>query len=106
MPGVAHTCGSDQHKEIHFSLDYIKPLSPAFAPTEIEGVIVHEVVHCFQYNARNTCPGGLIEGIAGMSRPARCYGALDRSIRFYPFTRQIRTTTLERGQKWQMGCWV
>ena len=67
MPGVAHSCGSDRHKEIHFSLDYIKSLSPAIAPTEIEGVIVHEVVHCFQYNARGTCPGGLIEGIAGMS---------------------------------------
>ncbi|KAF8743680.1 hypothetical protein AX14_001212 [Amanita brunnescens Koide BX004] len=68
MPGVAHSCGSDRHKEIHFSLDYIKSLSPAIAPTEIEGVIVHEVVHCFQYNARGTCPGGLIEGIADFIR--------------------------------------
>lgn len=102
MPGVAHTCGSDQHKEIHFSLDYIKPLSPAIAPSEIEGVIVHEVVHCFQYNARNTCPGGLIEGIAGMSDQLASYGVFghpSRPIRFHPFTRQIRTTTLEGGQK-------
>jgi len=68
MPGIAHTCGSDEHKEIHFSLDYIKSLSPAIAPTEIEGVIVHEAVHCFQYNARGTCPGGLIEGIADFVR--------------------------------------
>jgi len=71
MPGIAHTCGSDEHKEIHFSLDYIKSLSPAIAPSEIEGVIVHEAVHCFQYNARGTCPGGLIEGIAGASKSDR-----------------------------------
>lgn len=30
------------------------------------GVLVHEMVHCFQYNAKGTCPGGLVEGIAGM----------------------------------------
>ncbi|KAK2461531.1 hypothetical protein APHAL10511_005994 [Amanita phalloides] len=69
MPGgLAHTCGSEKHKEIHFSLDYIQSLSPAIASAEMEGVIVHEVVHCFQYNAHGTCPGGLIEGIADFVR--------------------------------------
>jgi hypothetical protein len=29
------------------------------------GVLVHEIVHCYQYDAKGTCPGGLIEGIAG-----------------------------------------
>ena len=64
MEGVAHTCGSRNQKEIHFSLDYIKK-SANRARDEIMGVLVHEVVHCYQYNACGTCPGGLIEGIAG-----------------------------------------
>jgi hypothetical protein len=67
MQGVAYTTGSDlddDHKEIHFSTDYIES-SASRAHDEIFGVLVHEVVHCFQYNANGTCPGGLIEGIAG-----------------------------------------
>jgi hypothetical protein len=64
MNGVAHTCGGDNHKEIHLSLDYIKQVEPRAKP-EISGVITHEVVHCFQYNGKGTCPSGLIEGIAG-----------------------------------------
>jgi hypothetical protein len=64
MEGVAHTCGSRNQKEIHFSLDYIKK-SANRARDEIMGVLVHEVVHCYQYDACGTCPGGLIEGIAG-----------------------------------------
>lgn len=64
MPGVAYTTGTHNEKEIHFSLDYILQ-SKARAHDEIMGVLVHEVVHCFQHNARGTCPGGLIEGIAG-----------------------------------------
>ena len=65
MEGVAYTCGSQKQKEIHFSLDYIKK-SAKRARDEIMGVLVHEVVHCYQYNACATCPGGLIEGIAGI----------------------------------------
>jgi len=38
------------------------------AKNEIYGIIVHEVVHCFQYDAKGTCPGGLIEGIADYVR--------------------------------------
>src|SRR6267378_1609678 len=60
MDGVAHTFGTKSHKEIHFSLDYIKR-SAKRAHDEIMGVLVHEVVHCFQYNALDSCPGGLIE---------------------------------------------
>ncbi|KAH9486410.1 hypothetical protein JR316_0000474 [Psilocybe cubensis] len=67
MDGVAYTFGSQTLKEIHFSLDYIKRTANR-ARDEIMGVLVHEVVHCFQYNAFDTCPSGLIEGIADFVR--------------------------------------
>lgn len=35
---------------------------------EIRGVLVHELVHCFQYNGKGSCPGGLVEGIADWVR--------------------------------------
>ncbi|KAG9247778.1 plant basic secretory protein [Calycina marina] len=72
MEGVAYTTGSEldsDHKEIHFSLDYIhKSVAPALLAHEIMGVLTHEMVHCYQYNALGTCPGGLIEGIADWVR--------------------------------------
>ena len=71
MPGVAYTTGSDlddDHKEIHFSLDYIHGISESRKKDEIMGVLTHEMVHCYQYNAFGTCPGGLIEGIADWVR--------------------------------------
>lgn len=64
--GVAYTSGTHVDKEIHFSLDYIAG-SAVRAKDEIQGVLVHEVVHCYQYNGLDTCPGGLIEGIAGLA---------------------------------------
>lgn len=64
--GVAYTFGTHVDKEIHLSLDYVVGSAPR-VKDEIEGVLVHEVVHCYQYNALNTCPGGLIEGIAGLA---------------------------------------
>jgi len=67
MDGIAYTTGSHSEKEIHFSLDYIAELRNR-AKDEIEGVLTHEVVHCFQYNAKGTAPGGLIEGIADYVR--------------------------------------
>ncbi|KDR85566.1 hypothetical protein GALMADRAFT_218663 [Galerina marginata CBS 339.88] len=67
MDGVAFTFGTQSHKEIHFSLDYIKS-SASRARDEIMGVLVHEVVHCFQHNGHDTSPGGLIEGIADFVR--------------------------------------
>ncbi|KKY29869.1 putative pbsp domain-containing protein [Diaporthe ampelina] len=91
MPGVAYTKGSDldgDHKEIHFSLGYIEGVrrAPAAGPTtggrgdvagayEIEGVLVHELVHCFQYNGRGGCPGGLVEGVADWVRLEARLGA-------------------------------
>lgn len=81
MPGVAYTTGSDldsDHKEIHFSLGYIQGISQPSAESssspstrrhdEIMGVVTHELVHCYQYNARGSCPGGLIEGVADWVR--------------------------------------
>jgi hypothetical protein len=80
MDGIAYTSGSDTHKEIHFSVDYILAFAdkPAPAPedgqrtlrvkNEVYGVVTHEVVHCYQYNALGTCPEGLIEGIADFVR--------------------------------------
>ncbi|OBT47685.1 hypothetical protein VE00_02245 [Pseudogymnoascus sp. WSF 3629] len=71
MDGVAYTIGTqnvDGAKEIHFSVDYISRISAARVKDEIAGVLVHELVHCFQYNGLNTCPSGLIEGIADWVR--------------------------------------
>jgi hypothetical protein len=71
MDGVAYTTGSDldsDHKEIHFSLDYINGISPERRTDEIMGVLTHEMVHCYQYDAFGSCPGGLIEGIADWVR--------------------------------------
>jgi hypothetical protein len=64
MDGVAYTTGSHTHKEIHLSVEHVSN-SRDRAEHEVRGVLVHEVVHCFQYNGRGTAPGGLIEGIAG-----------------------------------------
>ncbi len=71
MPGVAYTTGKDldnDHKEIHFSVEYINGIQQSRKADEILGVLTHEVVHCYQYNAYGTCPGGLIEGIADWVR--------------------------------------
>ncbi|KAG5642169.1 hypothetical protein DXG03_003530 [Asterophora parasitica] len=67
MEGVAHATGGVHNKEIHFSLDYIAK-SAARAQDEIRGVLTHEAVHCFQYNALDSCPGGFIEGVADYVR--------------------------------------
>lgn len=72
MGGVAYTTGSEldgDHKEIHFSLDYIRnSIASSRTTHEIMGVLTHEMVHCYQYNGFGTCPGGLIEGIADWVR--------------------------------------
>lgn len=76
MGGVAYTTGSEldgDHKEIHFSLEYIAGIRPRKerATAEIAGVLTHELVHCYQWNGLGSCPGGLIEGIADWVR-LRC----------------------------------
>ncbi|KFH40795.1 hypothetical protein ACRE_085060 [Hapsidospora chrysogenum ATCC 11550] len=71
MDGVAYTTGSDldnDHKEIHLSTRYIASVRPDRQGTEITGVLVHELVHCFQYNGQGRAPSGLIEGVADWVR--------------------------------------
>ncbi|KAG9553710.1 PBSP domain protein, partial [Aureobasidium melanogenum] len=75
MDGVAYTTGADidnDHKEIHLSLSYLNHVASQKASysarTELLGVVCHELVHCFQWNARGTCNGGLIEDIADWVR--------------------------------------
>lgn len=58
----------DDHKEIHFSLNHIVNTAKDRTGREITGVVTHELVHCLQWNAFGTCPGGLIEGIADWVR--------------------------------------
>lgn len=76
MDGVAYTTGSDSgddDKKIYFSIDYILDVSkrlsqPGQSGAEIHGVLVHEMVHCWQWNGLGTAPGGLIEGMADFVR--------------------------------------
>lgn len=71
MGGIAHLRGSsldDDHKRIHISLDYIAKIACERQGDEIRGVLVHEMVHCWQWNADGTCPGALYEGIADFVR--------------------------------------
>lgn len=72
MDGVAYTTGSeldDDHKEIHLSLDYICIIAPQERQRdEIKGVLVHEMVHCWQGNGCGKAPSGLIEGMADFVR--------------------------------------
>ena len=74
MGGVAYTTGielDNDHKEIHFSLDYIQGIpkrSPREETHEMQGVLVHEMVHCWQWTGQGSAPGGLTEGIADYVR--------------------------------------
>ena len=71
MAGVAYTTGTEldgDHKEIHFSVEYVDGIPKNRKADEILGVLTHEMVHCYQYNAQGTCPGGLVEGIADWVR--------------------------------------
>ena len=82
FPGVAYTTGTeldDDHKEINISADYIVKCARgrpgASKRHELLGVVCHELVHCFQWNAGGTCPGGLIEGVADWVRLRAGLGA-------------------------------
>jgi hypothetical protein len=76
--GVAYTTASGtspNSKEIHFSLSYIAGTAHLDDPrAELLGVLVHELVHCFQHTTPPESsdvpypPGGLVEGIADFVR--------------------------------------
>ncbi|KAI8941745.1 hypothetical protein NX059_002949 [Plenodomus lindquistii] len=71
MDGVAYTTGKDldaDHKEIHLNTRYIASLPDSRQKDEILGVLVHEMVHCWQWSGLGTAPGGLIEGVADWVR--------------------------------------
>lgn len=71
MDGVAYTTGldlDDDHKEIHLSTRYIEYIPESRQKEEINGVLVHEMVHCWQFHGGNTAPGGLTEGVADWVR--------------------------------------
>lgn len=71
MDGVAYTTGldiDDDHKEIHLSTKYIEHVPESRQKEEINGVLVHEMVHCWQHHGSNTAPGGLTEGVADWVR--------------------------------------
>ena len=91
MPGVAYTTGKDlddDHKEIHFSTDYIADISSERKQNEMLGVIRHEMVHCWQWNALGSCPGGLVEGIADWVR----------------LNSGLKPPALEARMGWRLGC--
>lgn len=98
--GVAYTHGlpiDPAHKEIVLSLGYVHSVSQRPNATleatrhEIAGVLVHELVHCYQHSTRNV-PGGLIEGIADFVRLGAGLGA-----------RHWGNEKKEKGQKWDEG---
>lgn len=69
--GLAYTTGKEldqDHKEIHISMNYLESVPPERRRLEILGVLTHELVHCFQWTANGTIPGGLCEGIADWVR--------------------------------------
>jgi len=71
MDGVAYTTGlelDDDHKEIHFSTGHMMNTPESRRKEEIMGVIVHEMVHCWQHSGFGSAPGGLIEGVADWVR--------------------------------------
>ena len=71
MGGVAYTTGlaiDDDHKEIHLSTKYLSHIPESRQKEEIMGVLVHEMVHCWQHSGFGSAPVGLTEGVADWVR--------------------------------------
>ncbi|KAI4910148.1 hypothetical protein J4E90_007579 [Alternaria incomplexa] len=71
MDGVAYTTGldlDDDHKEIHLNTSYISHVPESRQKEEILGVLVHEMVHCWQHSGFGSAPTGLTEGVADWVR--------------------------------------
>ena len=68
---IAYTTGKEidfEHKEIHLSTRYIEHIDKSRLENEVLGVIVHDMVHCWQWNGQGECKVGLIKGIADWVR--------------------------------------
>jgi hypothetical protein len=77
MGGVAYTTGNwldGENKEIHVSADYVLQQSASRARDEIRGVLVHEMVHVWQYNGTLNRQPGFAELIC---RDGDCSGGSD-----------------------------
>jgi hypothetical protein len=73
LDGVAYTCGSLTHKELHLSVGYLNCQKESDRGRhEIDGVLYHESVHVYQFDGQHdgnsTAPGGFIEGLADYVR--------------------------------------
>ncbi|KAF1836444.1 BSP-domain-containing protein [Decorospora gaudefroyi] len=71
MDGVAYTTGlalDDDHKEIHLNTTYLAHVPEPRQKEEILGVLVHEMVHCWQHSGCGSAPVGLTEGVADWVR--------------------------------------
>ena len=76
--GLAYTTGNQSDKEIHLSLNYIQSCTRSKDPAgELNGVLTHELVHCYQHTrpaseqapeGEGSPPSGLTEGIADFVR--------------------------------------
>ncbi|GAA5859742.1 hypothetical protein JCM8547_007008 [Rhodosporidiobolus lusitaniae] len=97
--GVAYTFGSD----VHLSTSYLSSVSSSSSGDlervkhEIEGVLVHELVHVFQYDGsgegrEGEVPWGVIEGVADWVRLESGAGA-----------RHWREHRQEEGRGWDAG---
>ncbi|GAA6007614.1 hypothetical protein JCM10207_006406 [Rhodosporidiobolus poonsookiae] len=85
--GVAYTCGSDldsMHKELHLNAGYVESVAGQSGQGkegdeklrhEVMGVLVHELVHAFQWDGEGSVPGGVIEGVADWVREQVGLGA-------------------------------
>ncbi|KAJ3118105.1 hypothetical protein HDU96_003873 [Phlyctochytrium bullatum] len=76
--GLAHACGSDEDKEIHFSLNHLAGCNPdqPLKHDDFSGIMIHEVVHIWQH--WNGISAGLGEGIADAVRAITghaCWGS-------------------------------
>jgi hypothetical protein len=112
MDGVARTSGTPTEKWIEFSLHYIQKVADR-VQEEIVGVLVHEVVHCYQFNGNGTCPGGLIEGIAGSSSLSSSLPNQEEETddapshtRLRASSRRVCPATLEELSGRQVGLWI